>query len=240
MKTLALSSLILEPLTQKVSAPQINRGKALHKADPYFADNSAWRAFQDGMKVLYRYADRSDADTSVIAKANLRLLHHTLLADPSYRERLKTAGQELPVNGLPVISNLLNIQGLCADLITLQAGCDTQTAARKQVSRMYMVISGKVVTNCAMALPGRNNQPVQHRPIQRKSWWERLRHTSKDNEYSKGDVILFAQEKHGEKMLGALENHCVLLGISLSVTQHESNQFWSDNIPRPTLQQSTL
>ncbi|MCK5506697.1 MAG: hypothetical protein KAJ10_16145, partial [Thermodesulfovibrionia bacterium] len=45
--------------------------------------NTVWRAFQAGMRVLYRYSSRSRVDSVSIAKANLQLLHQTLLKDQS-------------------------------------------------------------------------------------------------------------------------------------------------------------
>lgn len=223
MKTLAMDSLPI--YDQKAS--QINGVGALHRLDPFdatnFVTNTAWRAFQDGMKALYQYAGRSRADPILIAKANLRLLHRALLADTSYRERLTAAEHETPKNGFPTAHNLLTIQGLRADLITLQPGCDTQITSCSQYNTMVMVITGEVAIDPATTLLAENNQPVQHRTIQRKSWWQRLPFSSNEHGYRQGDIFLLGPDDHSDKMLCALKHHCVLLKLSLSVDQHAAS-----------------
>ena len=201
-------------LDHKSGTSQAFRLDTLCRSAPLFTTNAVWSAFEDGMKILYRYAGRSGADSTLIAKANLRLLHDTLLADTSYRERLTVAENEVPENGLSTIYNLFTSQGLRADLITLQAGCDTALSSSDLYNHMYMLIYGEVTINNTMNLQEGNNQSAQQLSIHRKSWWKQLRHSSNKNICKQRDVILFGQNDQAEKTLSALKHRCVLLRVS--------------------------
>ncbi len=215
-------------LDHKSGISQAYRVNNSSRPAPLYATNTVWTAFQDGMKILDRYARRSGANSTLIAKANLRLLHDTLLDDPSYRERLTLAKNEMSKNGFSTAYNLFNTQGMCADLITLQPSCDTELSSNDRYNFMYMLIYGKVAVNHATDSQERNNQPDQHLPvqrlpIQRKPWWKRFRYSSNKNVCKQGDVILFGQNDPVEKILSAFEHHCVLLRISLPVFYHQAD-----------------
>ena len=231
MNTLTLNPIVPETHNHKPAARQVSQVDSLRKLDPLhatnFAANTSWRAFQDGMKALYRYSGRSNADPSSIAKSNLRLLHSTLLDDQSYRERLTAAEQAISKNGLPTIVSLLAIQGLYADLITLQHGCDVQMTACEKYNRMIMVVYGNMVVNRASLIPEKmpekNHPPAQYQPIQHMSWWNRLRNLSNKNISKQGDIFLFDQRDHRDRTLSALNHHCVLLKLSLPVDHHTTS-----------------
>ncbi|MCK4586939.1 MAG: hypothetical protein KAU29_06335 [Gammaproteobacteria bacterium] len=217
MKTLTLNPLPMILNTHNTGVSQASGVNIFRNSDPFYAENSAWRSFQDGMRMLYRYAGKSSADSSSIAKANLRLLHRTLLADPSYRDRLIAAESEIPVNGIPVITNLVAMQGLDADLISLPPGCKTQITPNGKHNRMYMVVYGKMIVSRAINSSDLNNQSAQHSPVKHKSWWGRNRNLSNEPIYKQDDIILFGLNDHREKTLTASQHHCVILKLSLPV-----------------------
>jgi hypothetical protein len=219
MNTLTMNQLALESLNPNPGLTEISGANSLSRLDTFYTTHAVWRAFQDGMKSFYQYAGRSTADSTLIAKANLRLLHHTLLDEPSYRERVLAAKHESPENGIPAIINLLTINGLSAELITLQSGCDARFTPCKLHNRMVMIVFGKVVISNNINSSANNNQLAQHRPILHESWWNQLRHASDKNVFKYEDIILLGQNDHEEKTLSALKHHCVLLNISLSAVQ---------------------
>ncbi len=208
----------------KSGTSQAFRLCALNRPAPLYTTNTVWSAFQDGMDILNRYAGRSGANSTLIAKENLRLLHDTLLADPSYRERLTTAENEAPENG-SALYNLFNSQGFCADLITLEPGCYIHISNNDLYSQMYMLIDGEASIINATSLHEANNQPARHLSTQHKSWWNRLRHSSNKNICKQRDVILIGHNGQVEKTLSALEHHCMLLKISLPIPHQKSENY---------------
>lgn len=215
MKTLTLNPLPIILNTHNTGISQASGVNTYSNPDPFYAANAAWRSFQDGMRMLYRYAGKCSADSSSIAKANLRLLHHTLLADPSYRDRLTAAESEIPVNGIPIIKSLVAMQGLDADLISLPPGCKTQISPNEKHNRMYMVVYGKMIVTRAINLSDLNDQSAQHSPVKHKSWWGRNRNLSNNATYKQDDIILFGLNDRREKTLTASQHHCVILKLSL-------------------------
>lgn len=220
MNTLTIHPASFDALNHNSGTKQTGQISALCSQNSCIATNTVWRAFQDGMKILYQHAGRSRVDFTLIAKANLRLLHDTLLADPSYRERLTIAENEVPLRNSPMIDNLFISEGLCADLITLQPGCDAKLSSSDHHNHMYMLIYGKVVVNQAANLLWGNNEFSQHPRIQTRSWWKKLLHSSKTNVCKQRDIILFGQNDPIGKTVCALEHRCILLRISFSATYH--------------------
>lgn len=82
--------------------------------------HAAWSAFQAGMQILQHYAGRFPANPEAIAKANLQLLHQSLLNDPSYIQSLKKV-RNRNTNSLPNSYCIYETKGLRADLLTLNA-----------------------------------------------------------------------------------------------------------------------
>lgn len=187
------------------------------KPAPLYATNTVWRTFQDGMKILYQYAGRSGANSNLIAKANLRLLHDTLLDDPSYRARLAEAENKKPESDSSAACSLFNTPSLCADLITLQPGSNATLSNNGFYDRMYMLIEGKAIINHVINVQEKNNRPLQHKP-----WWKRFSYTSNNNVYKQRDVVLSGHNDHTEKLISALECRCLLLRISLQSFDHSA------------------
>ena len=222
MSALTINPLVSGSLIRNPGMQKYNSIEYLHAQEPCFegnyATNSVWRAFQAGMGVLYQYAGRSNADPILIAKANLRLLHQTLLNEPSYRDKVMKAEHEIPNNGNPAIVNLLTMDGLTADLMTLQQDCETHLTSCDQYNRMVMIIVGKVSVYNTTRSPNSGHSPAQGCPATHKSWWGKTKDDLDKKVFGQEDVILLGQNDHKEKRLNPL-NHCVLLNISLSVIQ---------------------
>jgi hypothetical protein len=108
------------------------------------------------MQILQRYANKSTADPVAIAKANLQLLHQSLLADPAYRETLKAANSATPEGGFPTSHALLTTHELQAELITLQKDTVIQLTARQQGIAMLMPITGRASIDLKKDQPPRN------------------------------------------------------------------------------------
>lgn len=86
------------------------------------SQNTIWLAFLSGMRELSRRSGRSTVNPDAIACSNLRLVHQTLLSDISYRNLLKNLKHNLDRGVLTKSINLLDINGLCANLVCVQYG----------------------------------------------------------------------------------------------------------------------
>ena len=178
---------------------------------PQFTQNTAWLAFQNGMKALHRYANRSIADSAEIAKINLQLLHQTLLTDLSYRERINASRHAAVKSGLSTVDNLLSMNDFSADLITLLPGCRTLIMSYEHYNHMYMIISGKLAINHHNDPSGDIRRFPRYKP-----WWKRLQNIPMKNVFGKGKVILPREDIQSGELLSALKHRCVLLRITLS------------------------
>jgi hypothetical protein len=224
MSTLTINHLVSRSLNTFPETTHDNDDRPRFETSPLIATKyttkPVWRAFQYGMKVLYQYAGRSEIDSTLIAKANLRLLHHTLLGDQSYRQRLADAGHDFSKSVAPAITNLLTIDGLSANLITIQSGCSTIVKAYKQSNRMIMIISGKVTVDSATNSFCNKNESSENKLVQQKPWWGKLGCASNKNIFKQEHIILLDQNELEEKKISALNHHCVLLNVSIAATKN--------------------
>jgi len=221
MKTLTINTSALEfpiPGSRISQGQQIHKLNTLRKPLPQLTQNTAWLAFQSGMKALYRYGDRSRADSAEIVKINLQLLHQTLLVDSSYRERINANRREAIKNGLPTVDSLLAVNGFTADLVTIQPGYRTEIISCDHYNRIYMLLSGKL-----LIVHGNDPSVDANRYPHRMAWWKRLKNITKNNIYGKGSVIIPREDIQGGESLNALKRHCVLLRIKLSIEGHIYN-----------------
>lgn len=171
--------------------------------------HAAWGAFQAGMQILQRYANKSTADPVAIAKANLQLLHQSLLADSAYQETLKAANSATPAGGFPTSHALLATRELQAELITLQNKAAIHLAARQQEGiAMLMPITGRA------SIDFKKDQPSQKNG----SWWRRLGQPKLKRSLKNGDVVLVSPGQSKGHILRAKGNSCVLFSVFLPVT----------------------
>ena len=174
--------------------------------------HAAWGAFQAGMQILQRYANKSTADPVAIAKANLRLLHQSLLTDPTYQKTLKAANSAMPAKGLPTLHALLATHELQAELITLQKDTVIQLAARQQGIAMLMPITGRASINSEKDQSPRKND----------HWWRHLGQPklkkSLNLNLNNGDVMLISPGQREGHMLSTKGSSCILFSVFLPLT----------------------
>lgn len=170
--------------------------------------HAAWGAFQAGMQILQRYANKSTADPVAIAKANLQLLHQSLLADSAYQETLKAANSATPAGGFPTSHALLATRELQAELITLQEDIVIQLTARQQGIAMLMPITGRA------SIDLEKDQP----PQRHSHWWRCLGQPKLKRSLKNGDVVLVSPGQSKGHILSAKGNSCVLFSVFLPVT----------------------
>lgn len=168
------------------------------------SQHDAWGAFQAGMQVLRSYAGRSPANPEAIAKANLQLLHRSLLRDPSYTQSIKTASGNYSSNHLPKSLCIFNNKTLRADLLTLQSGTTIQLKPHQDSCAMYLSITGK---------PSIESADTVHVP--NKHWWDRYRHQNHEQSLKNEDSIIVSSMKTKKRLLTAKKKECVLLRIQL-------------------------
>jgi hypothetical protein len=166
--------------------------------------HSAWRAFQAGMQILQNYAGRSPANSETIAKANLRLLHRSLLSDPRYVQSLKNASNKEASNSFPISRCIFHNDGLRADLITLKSGTTIQINPQQNICAMYLSIIGKPSIHSSDSLPLLN-----------KRWWNRYCHANQGVSLKNGDSMFVSPMKTTKNRLTAEKDECILLRIQL-------------------------
>lgn len=172
-----------------------------HLGRPHHA---AWGAFQAGMQFLQKHAGRSPGNSENIAISNLRLLHRSLLKDPSYTRSLKTAHNKISNNSLPSSLCIFDDGGLRADLLTLKSGTTIQLASHQNSGAMYLAITGTPSIHSA-----------ESTPLLNKYWWDRYRWPSNVGALKKGDAVLISSQKQSKQLLTAEKKECVLLRIQL-------------------------
>jgi hypothetical protein len=166
--------------------------------------HSAWREFQAGMQILQNFSGRSPANSETIAKANLRLLHRSLLSDPRYVQSLKNARNKKTPNSVPISRCIFHNNGLRADLITLKSGTTIQLNPQQNICAMYLSIIGKP-----------SIQSSDSRPPLNKHWWNRYYHANQGVSLKNGDSLFVSPKKTTKNRLTAEKNECILLRIQL-------------------------
>lgn len=166
---------------------------------------AVWGAFQAGMHVLQQYAGRSPANPETIAKANLQLLHRSLLKDPDYVQALQKVFEGAATYGLPTSHCIFTNQSLRADFLTLKSGSSIQLKPHLKRFSMYLSISGRPLL-----------QTVNHSPLNTKSWWNRYTQSEHSQSLKNGEAIVISEAWKGEKRLVAEENECIFLRIRLA------------------------
>lgn len=205
-----LPNLIITHITQV-------RDKAAATGKPMRSYYATWRAFQAGMQVLQNHAQRSTANPRAIAKANLQLLHRSLLRDPAYIQSLKNASNRVcrPSNRdcshrvysqiLPTSYCIFEDNHLRAELITLQSGSTIQLQSKPGCYSMYLSIRG----NPSFSRPESTTSARKH-------WWNRYRQI-KHEEFLKDEAAIFiSPQQNNTKRLTATSKECIFLRVQVS------------------------
>ncbi len=168
---------------------------------------SAWKAFQAGMQMLQRYADRSPVDIPAVAKSNLQLLHQSLSYDPQYSDNIDDIRREGAKNDQAILRNLYTDQGLTADLLAFQEGTSINLTTLPQRYTMYLLISGNVQlsSNVQLDVKNKTSSPVRH-------WWDRIGPNSNKNCLRSGDVIIRSYTQKNDRLIACGKN-CLLLRV---------------------------
>ncbi len=181
--------------------------------------HAAWGAFQAGMQILQRYANKSPADSATIAKANLRLLYQSLLADPIFLKTLKTTNSAIADKSLPTLHTLLATQELQAELITLPKNSKIPLATRQKGIAMLMLIAGHADIDL-----------IKDPPLQKNNhWWDRLKHPKPNKSFKQGSVILISPSQNEEHILSTEENGCILFSIFLPKASRPARKYTDTN-----------
>ncbi len=162
---------------------------------------SAWKAFQAGMQMLQRYADRSPVDIPAIAKSNLQLLHQSLSYDSQYSDNIDHIRREGTESEQPILRRLYADQGLTADLLAFQEGTSINLATLPQRYTMHLLISG----SAQLEPENKISSPVRH-------WWNRIGSNSNKNYLRSGDVIIRSYKQKNNR-LTARGKDCLLLRV---------------------------
>lgn len=174
-----------------------------------FTKNTVWQSFIAGMKVLMRYAGRSNADPEAIVSDNLRLLHRTLLSEPSYRSLIKSAENTLNGTEWSKSTNLITSHDLCADLITLQ---------HNQIMKLNSLIDGfsvNLLISGALTVDTVHNQRFDfNKADSNQLWWNLIRHITSINEWYEGDIFLSHSMNNKPIFIKTDKKGAVLLSVS--------------------------
>ncbi len=162
---------------------------------------SAWKAFQAGMQMLQRYADRSPVNIPAVAKSNLQLLHQSLSYDSQYSDNIEHLRREGAKGGQPILRRLYADQGLTADLLAFQEGTSINLTTLPQRYTMYLLISGSAQLDAEK----KTSSPVQH-------WWDRIGSNSNKNYLRSGDVIIRSYKQKSSQLIARGKN-CLLLRV---------------------------
>jgi len=173
---------------------------------------SAWKAFQAGMQMLQRYANRSPIDIDTVAKSNLQLLHQSLSDDTHYINNIEHIWREGARSGQPTLRRLYADQGLTADLLALQDGTSINLAALPQHYTMYLLISG----HARFDVENENSSPVRH-------WWDRIGSYSNKNCLRSGDVIIRSYKQENNRLIASGKN-CLLLRVHTPTEEASSRK----------------
>lgn len=162
---------------------------------------SVWKAFQSGMQILQRYANRSPVDIHAIAKSNLQVLHQSLSYDKQYARNIDSIRRDSAKNGLPILRRLYSDQGLNADLLSLQDGASMNLVALPQRYAMYLLVSG----SAQLGTDNAGVASVQH-------WWNRIGSKNQKNYLRTGTVITCSTQQANTR-LTARDKNCLLLRV---------------------------
>jgi len=165
---------------------------------------SAWKAFQSGMLILQRYANRSAVDINTIAKSNLQLLHRSLSYDMQYNRKIENIRCESESTRRPAMRRLYADQGLTADLLSLQDGAAIDLIASPQRYTMYLLASGHA--RLGINKEGETSGPLQQR------WWNRICSNRNKNYLRDGSVIICANQQANNRLI-ALGKNCLILRV---------------------------
>lgn len=168
---------------------------------------SAWKAFQSGMQILQRYANRSPVNIHAIAKSNLQLLHRSLSYDAQYSHTIESVRRKNVNSVLPTLQHLYVNQGLTADLLSLQKGASMNIMSLPLHYSMYLLISGSAKINA----DSENMNSVQH-------WWKRISANSNKNYLRNGSVVTHSTNQAISQMT-ALGQNCIILRIQIPTTE---------------------
>ncbi len=162
---------------------------------------SAWKAFQAGMQMLQRYADRSPVDIPAVAKSNLQLLHQSLSYDSQYSDNIEYIRHEGAKGRQPILRRLYADQELTADLLAFQEGTSINLTTLPQRYTMYLLISGSAQLDAENKI----SSPVRH-------WWDRIGSNSNKNYLRSGDVIIRSYKQKSSQLTARVKN-CLLLRV---------------------------
>lgn len=162
---------------------------------------SAWKAFQSGMQVLQRYANRSPVDIHTIAKSNIQLLHRSLSYNTQYIDNIENIRHESTESDLPTLRRLYSDQGLTADLLSLQDGASINLVARPQRYAMYLLISGS-------AQLGPDDESTRLAP----RWWNRVVLNKRKN-YLRNGAVVIRSNQQTDNCLTAKGKDCLILRV---------------------------
>ncbi len=162
---------------------------------------SAWKAFQSGMHILQRYANRAPIDIQSIAKSNLRLLHRSLSYETEYAVLLENTRRESVKSGLTTLRRLYTNRGLIADLLALQKDTSINLVPSPQCCTMYLLVSG----SAQIGLKSAARKLAHH-------WWARIVSNTDNKHLCNGDVV-FCTENQASNRLTAAGKDCLLLRV---------------------------
>lgn len=180
------------------TVPPVSRRRNIEKPQ-----HAIWGAFQAGMQALQHYAGRSSANSESIAKANLQLLHRSLLTDPSYTQSLAKAHNK-NANNLPRSSCVFENSGLRADLLTLRSGTSIQLKSHQDRCAMYLSITGKP------SIQSPNNVVTLN-----KHWWTRYRQGKHGKLLKDGEAVVVLPDGKIKRFITAETKECILLRVQL-------------------------
>lgn len=164
---------------------------------------SAWKAFQAGMQMLQRYADRSPVDIPTVAKSNLQLLHQSLSNDSQYIDKIEYMRHEGAKSDQAILQHLYADQGLTADLLAFQGGTLINLATLPQCYTMYLLISGRAQFDAE----NKPRNPVRH-------WWDRIGSNNHKNYLKSGDAIIRSYKQKNDRLI-AFGGNCLLLRVHI-------------------------
>ena len=175
-----------------------------------FIAHSAWKAFQSGMQILHRYANRSPIDIDTVAKSNLRLLHRSLLYNPHYVNYIENIKYDSTKSGLAVIRRIYTNEEIIADLIAVKKDSVMNLKTLPQHYTMYLFISG----NAQLGTNIYRLHPLQH-------WWN-FRPTKNGNHILRNRAVIICSPGQKNKQITSNKDCMILrIQISLATSQHE-------------------
>lgn len=167
------------------------------------ASPSSWKAFEAGMQILHRFANRSLISIDAVAKSNLQTLHRALLYDAQYTKNLVSIRNENSKNGLPVLRRIYTSEGLIADLLAVKKGESINLVALPQRYTMYLLISG----SAQLGTNNINTSTSQH-------WWNYLA-TKRNEDCLRKDTVIICPTGQPIQTLNTIGTNCYWLRIQI-------------------------